>query len=330
MFNKGFVFGKFYPLHNGHLAMIEFALGHCQHLSILVCCSNTERIPSAIRASWLSASLGDNPRVQIIELPYDETQLPNTSVSDKAVSSTWARVFKECVPDAELVITSEPYGDYVAEAMGIAHRWFDHERNVQPISASRIRHDMRGHWNFLPEPVRLYFQRSISICGTESTGKTCLANHLAQVFSAGVVSEVGRELIADSSHFSLDDLYRVAEGHAQAIANTQKNSSQLLILDTDVYITQSYARFAFDRQLELNTDIYSLNRTDLRLYLNAEAPYIQDGTRLPEHDRNRLDYYHRQTLDLFRQDYREITGSHWEERTRQAEAEVLQLLNFVW
>jgi HTH-type transcriptional repressor of NAD biosynthesis genes len=40
---KAFVFGKFYPFHKGHEAMINFALSKCDFLSVLVCSSDKEK-----------------------------------------------------------------------------------------------------------------------------------------------------------------------------------------------------------------------------------------------------------------------------------------------
>ncbi len=125
MFNEGFVFGKFYPLHKGHLALIEFALSQCHQLNIIVCCSNKELIPSSVRASWINASIPDKQRIRIIEYDYEEENLPNTSITSRDVSAAWSDVFKVLLPDAELVVTSEPYGDLVAEFMQIQHKMFD-------------------------------------------------------------------------------------------------------------------------------------------------------------------------------------------------------------
>ena len=49
----GLVFGKFMPLHKGHLALIDFALKHCTHLTIILCYTNNEPIKGEIREQWL-------------------------------------------------------------------------------------------------------------------------------------------------------------------------------------------------------------------------------------------------------------------------------------
>ncbi|MCW3786009.1 AAA family ATPase [Marinilabiliaceae bacterium AAT] len=55
------------------------------------------------------------------------------------------------------------------------------------------------------------------------------------------------------------------------------------------------------------------NQCDLYLYLDKDAPYVQDGTRLTEDDRNTLDSYHKNTLKKHGINYHLIQGN-WDER----------------
>lgn len=330
VFNKGFVFGKFYPLHKGHLAMIQFAKSQCTELFVLVCCSDKEIIPAEIRGNWLREELANDKSIHIIEYSYDESILPNTSVSDRAVSRIWASEFASLLPDVDLLVTSENYGDYVAGFMNIRHKMFDADRSQQAISASLIREDIIRFWNFLPDSVKRFFQKTIIISGTESTGKTTLAKQLGDSLPAVLVEEVARELIVDSNHFTEDDLIKVARAHADAILRAKKQLNPVVIIDTDVYITQSYADFTLGKSLDLPNHIYQLNQPDLRLYLDASVPHIQDGGRLSESDRNQLDYYHRRTLEKYDQDYCEVVGSDWQKRSEMARAWVENLFRPEW
>jgi HTH-type transcriptional repressor of NAD biosynthesis genes len=330
VFNKGFVFGKFYPLHKGHLAMIQFAKSHCKELVVLVCCSNKETIASAIRGNWLREELEHDKTIQILEYSYDESLLPNTSVSDKEVSRIWATEFKSLLPDVDLLVTSEVYGDYVAEFMNIQHTIFDADRSQLAISASLIREDLIRFWDFLPDSVKRYFQKTIIVSGTESTGKTTLAKQLSGLMRAALVEEVGRELITDSNHFTEDDLVKVARAHANAILVAKKQLNPFVIIDTDVYITQSYADFTLGKALDLPNHIYQLNQPDLRLYLDASVPHIQDGGRLSESDRNQLDHYHRKTLEKYQQAYCEVIGKDWGNRSATAQYWIEKLVSPDW
>lgn len=314
---KAFVFGKFLPFHKGHQAMIDFALTHCDILTVLVCCSDKETIPSEVREKWIIDTYKQNSKVSVVAYNYREEDLPNTSESSQDVSEIWSQIFKELLPDYTLLITSEPYGNYVASYMGIRHLSFDHSRTNYPVSATAIRNNLFDNWSYLPLAVKPYFLKKIVILGTESTGKTTLTEKLAAYFGAAKVLETARDIIQDSKAFKFDDLYRVAQEHANKIAACPIEASPLLFIDTDVHITNSYARFMYGKELKLSREVKEINKATLYLYLNHDVSYVQDGTRLSEVDRNQLDQSHRQTLHHYGIKYHEIKGD-WQERFKQA------------
>jgi len=323
--HKGFVFGKFMPFHKGHEAMIRFALTKCDELSVLVCCSNKESMPAAMRLEWITAAFSYEPRVKVLLYEYDETQLPSTSVTSVSVSEIWAAQFKQLFADHSLVVTSEPYGDLVAGFMGITHIPFDMQKMQYPVSATKIRANLPQTWQYLPDSVKASLVSKVVILGTESTGKTTLTSRLAAHFNCSEVTEAGRDIVADSNEFGIHDLYLIATEHAARIDKAATGDSPLMIIDTDIHITMSYGQYAFNTTIDISPEIMASNKADLYLYLNNDAPYINDGTRLGEQERNLLDLYHRKVLAAQGIDYVEIKGD-WEERFEQAVVLVEQLM----
>jgi len=322
---KAFVFGKFLPFHKGHEAMISFALTKCDFLSVLVCYDNEENIPGEVRKNWIETTFAGEKNMEVKILRYDNRLLPNTSQTSVNVSEVWAVEFKKHYPNYNLLITSEPYGDLVAGFMGIQHIPFDLDKGQYPISASIIRNDLFCNWHYLPAAVKSYFALKVAILGTESTGKTTLTEQLSKHYKCGFVLEAGRELIPDSTDFTFDDLILVANEHAKRIDKATLDDNPLVIIDTDVHITKSYAKFVFDRNLPVNADIYNINKADLYLYLNNDAPYYQDGTRLNKTDRDLLDQSHREVLSNHHINFVEISGN-WQNRFEQAASEVSKLI----
>ncbi|XZF14729.1 AAA family ATPase [Chitinophagaceae bacterium MMS25-I14] len=310
---KSFVFGKFLPFHKGHEAMIRFALTQSDVVTVLVCVSDLETIPAATRMQWLQDTFAAESRVEVRLFEYCEAELANTSVSSRNVSKVWAEVFTTLLPEHTILVTSEPYGDFVAEYMGIRHILFDRDRNAMPVSASLIRKAPFTYWEFIPEAVRPFYVKKIVLLGTESTGKTKLTQQLAAHFGGACVLEAGRDLIPDSNEFTVDDLYLVAAEHARRIEQAVAKGPKLVFVDTDIHITQSYACRFFGKELDVAAAIYDANKADLYLYLNADAPFVQDGTRLDEAERNALDHSHRATLKWHNILYYEISGN-WEKR----------------
>jgi len=322
---KAFVFGKFMPFHKGHEAMINFALSTCDFLTVLICCSDQEPVPPAVRKAWLQDTYRHIPQIEIRTYTYNENLLPNTSESSAAVSEVWAAAFKQLLPDYTIVVTSEPYGDLVAGFMNIRHIPFNMEKNQYPVSATKVRANLFDTWNFLPDSVKGSLAIKVVILGTESTGKTTLTGQLAHYFKGSAVTEAGRDLVADSNDFGIADLYLIATEHAARINQAATQNSPLLIIDTDIHITLSYGEYAFGETLHIDPAIYKSNQADLYLYLNNDVPYVQDGTRLSEEERNLLDISHRRVLDKYGIRYEEVTGD-WTARFEHAVALVKQLI----
>ncbi|MFC0518216.1 AAA family ATPase [Mucilaginibacter angelicae] len=322
---KAFVFGKFLPFHKGHEAMISFALTNCDFLSVLVCCDNEENIPGALRKNWIEATFACQENIEVKTFYYDNRILPNTSQTSLNVSQIWSAEFKKLYPDYNLLITSEPYGELVAGFMKIRHIAFDPDKSRFPVSASVIRNNLFSNWHYLPAAVKPYFAVKVVILGTESTGKTTLTKQLAAYYNSSFVLEAGRDLIPDSTDFTFNDLILVANEHAERIDRAILGDSALVIIDTNIHITQSYAKFVFNRELEVNDHIYSTNKADLYLYLNNDAPYYQDGTRLNKTDRDLLDQSHRGVLADHQINFVEISGS-WQNRFEQAISEISKLI----
>jgi HTH-type transcriptional repressor of NAD biosynthesis genes len=256
---------------------------------------------------------------------YDERLLPNTSETSASVSAVWAEQFKLLFPDHTILVTSEPYGDLVAEYMGITHIPFDMQKSRYPVSATKIRANLPDTWAYLPDSVKSFLVTKVVLLGTESTGKTTLTSRLADHFNTGAVMEAGRDIIADSNDFGINDLYLIAAEHASRIDRQATGKSPLLIIDTDIHITLSYGEYAFGTVLDIDKAIYESNRADLCLYLNNDVPYVQDGTRLGEDERNQLDLSHRRVLAKHGVAYEEIKGD-WEERFEQAVVLIEQLM----
>ena len=318
---KAFLFGKFMPFHKGHEAMINFALTKCDLLTVLVCCSDKEKILSETRKNWIEESFKSVKNIEVNIFNYREAELPNTSESSQEVSNLWSEIFKELYPDYDLVITSEEYGDYVASFMKIKHITFDIPKQLYPVSATAIRNDLFANWKFLPQSVKPYFAIKIVILGTESTGKTTLSKKLVKHYNCSVVQEAGRDLIANSNSFEFKDLHLVASEHAKRIDQKIYGESPLIIIDTDIHTTMSYAKFIFNKELRVDDKIYNSNKAELYLYLNNDVEYLQDGTRLSESDRNLLDLSNRNILKEKSINFVEIKGD-WKQRFKRALKEI--------
>lgn len=313
----GLILGKFLPLHEGHLALIEFGLKHCDKLIVLVCSSEKEKIPGEIRVSWIKEYARDIDKIQVEYLFYNEDLLPNTSVSSKEVSRLWAVKLAELFPQIDVFFSSELYGDYLAEFLNIEHKVFDINRNKVSISASSILKDPMSNWDFIADQAKYWFVKKVVLLGSESTGKSILAEKLAKEFSTVHVPEMAREIVEHTKEVVPSDLLKIATLHAQVILEKVKEANKVLICDTDIHITASYAQYLFHQDLNVQEWIKQANKADLYLFLEPDCPFVQDGTRLSEKERNELSEHHKQFFKTAGLNYHLLNGS-WDERFEQA------------
>ncbi len=317
---NGLVIGKFMPPHNGHLALIEFARQRCGNLVVLVGARPGEPIPGPLRLEWLKALADGNGRVRV---DYTEDGLPDAPRPDRQVSKAWAEYLMKRYPDADVIFSSEGYGAYLAEYMGILHVPFDPGRKAHGISGTAIRQDPLKHWDHLPPPVRAHYVKKVCVYGPESTGKTVLTEHLARRFNTAFVPEMARELFIDRMPAHEGEMRMIAEAHAREIVRRAPLANRVLFVDTDHLTTRIYWQDLFGRSPEFGGWISDANRYDLYLLLDIDVPWVADPLRESQHRRAEHMERFRRELDRAGAEYVLINGS-WEERRLRAEAEVLK------
>lgn len=307
---RGLLLGKFMPIHKGHIQLIEYAQGKCDELVVWICVSDKEPVSADVRFNWVKEIFEHNSRIKPVLFNYNEEDLPNTSESSMEVSGLWADAIKINLPKIDIIFSGEPYGEFIAGFLDIKH---DGITRGKGISASMIRSNPVLNWDVIPDVVKPYYYKKVAILGTESTGKTVLTRSLANYFMGDYVAEAGRDIVEFSCECTWEDLMKISREHARNIIKKQSLLNKILIIDTDISITQSYARFLFNRELEVNQEIINANCCDLYLYLWNDCPLIQDGTRFDQEQRDRLHDSHLKQLELNSIDYKIIKGD-WQNR----------------
>lgn len=311
----GLVIGKFMPLHKGHEALINFASELCEILTVAVCSLPSEPIPGELRYQWTKQSVARNPGIVVDHITEE---LPGSSESSREISKIRSDYLKKKYPSVDLIVSSEPYGEYVAEYMGIDHTTFDISRAQVPVSGTAIRNDPFTNREYLPDHVKGYFVKKICIVGSESTGKSTLTRLLAEHFSTIYVEEMARYIVSTTKEVIFEDLQAITKLHAQTIVDRTKIANKLLFVDTDVNITKSYAHYLFGKELPTEQWIEQANTFDLYIFLEPTCAYIQDGTRLEQNERTQLSNSHKAQLRKAGIVYQTVSGADWDDRYRQA------------
>lgn len=272
------VIGKFMPFHRGHEALIQWTLTWAEKVVVLVGALEGEPIPGPLRWEWVSRHFRQNPRVRV---EYTDRDLPTAPEPDAEVSRVWGHYLKGRFPEVDWISASEGWAPLVAGTMGIRWRIFDQARRSVPISATALRRDPWSGWDHLPEVVRPHFRKKICLVGPESTGKTTLAQALAEYFTTVWVPEQAREIIDQAGGFSPGLLGRIVWEQEEAVRQAEPLARRWLFVDSDFVTTQFYARklSGEDWIPPWTPRLAETHRYDLYLWCEPDIPYEKDAQR---------------------------------------------------
>ena len=124
---------------------------------------------------------------------------------------------------------------------------------------------------------------------------------------------MAREIVEVTDECTELQLQQIAALHAREINEKIKTANKFLFVDTDLNTTQSYSKYLFQRKLHVDDWIVEANQFDVYLFLEADAPHIQDGTRLNKQRRDELNIFHKNELKEYGINFELVTGN-WEER----------------
>ncbi|QDV79626.1 AAA family ATPase [Botrimarina mediterranea] len=177
----GFIVGKFYPPHHGHKHLINTARAQVDQLIVMVAHHASQKIPGELRKAWLE-EIHPDCEIHLVPDELDDD------------SQQWAEfTVRYLGRSPDVVFTSEDYGHEYARLMGAQHVMVDRNRSDVPISGTAVRSAPLDNLDFLEPCVRAFFVRRVVLIGAESTGKTTLANMLADRWQTTWVPEYGRE-----------------------------------------------------------------------------------------------------------------------------------------
>jgi NadR type nicotinamide-nucleotide adenylyltransferase len=319
----GFIVGKFYPPHRGHKHLIDTARGQVDRLIVMIAHHPSQEIPGALRRAWLEEI---HPDCEIHLVP-DELE------DD---SRQWAEfTIRYLGRPPDVVFTSEDYGPEYARLMGARHVMVDRARAEVSISGTLIRSAPLKYFDFIEPCVRPHYVCRVVLIGAESTGKTTLAQQLAERFNTIWVPEYGREhwekkvaglVMSDPlPSWSHDEFVQIA-AEQQARENLlARQANRVLICDTNAFATGTWhERYYQSRDARVDA-IGAADKVDLYLLMAPDVPFVQDGFRDGEKIRDWMHEAFRSQLANGATPWRLIAGSY-AARFEAAEAAVAALI----
>ncbi|WP_080059195.1 AAA family ATPase [Spirosoma aerolatum] len=304
----GLVFGKFMPVHQGHLALIEFARRQCDQLIVSMTVTPDDVISPDLRLRWLTELLAPYPSIEVVAEP-DDFHDPTLPLWE--ATKLWAAFIKRRFPAVSIFFSSESYAIPLAHHSGLTHVAFDPPRQQVPVSATLIRQQPAQYWSYIPEVVRPYFVKKVCLFGPESVGKTTLAQQLATAYQTIFVPEMARQFLS-SNQFTVDDIIRIGYAQTKAVQTAERVANRILFCDTDLITTQIYSEIYFQHVPPILYDLEQQVHYDHYMLLDINVPWVADMLRDQGHRRPEMLSRFREALERRKIGYELIGGGYGE------------------
>lgn len=303
---RALVIGKFMPIHNGHVALIEFAASQVDEVIVSMSFTPNDPIDPELRFAWIKEIFKDNKNIipSIIKDDFDDDAL---ALPER--TKIWAAAMRKAYPKIDVVVSSEVYGVPFADNLNAKHITFDRDRTKVPVSASLIRTQPLQYWDFIPVVVRPYFVKKICFYGSESTGKSLMAQKMAQHYKTEFVPEVAREFIF-SNQFTEADIIRIGYAQIDRVNEKLKTANKILFCDTDTITTQIYSQHYLKTIPPVLFELEKQIRYDQYFLFDIDVPWVADHLRDLGAEREKMFDVFKRALDVRNIPYQLVSGDY--------------------
>jgi len=272
---RGLVIGKFMPVHNGHIALINFAASHCNELIVSMSYTPGDKIDPYLRFEWIKEIFKDQPNIKPAIIP-DDFDDENLALNER--TNIWAKKMRKVYPKIDILFSSEPYGTPFARNLQAEHALFDEPRKFIPVSATLIRNNPFQYWEFIPDQVKPYFVKKICFYGPESTGKSTMAEKIALHYNTVFVPEVARELISDND-ITVEDIIKIGIAQTERVKEKTITANKIVFCDTDLITTKIYAQYYLKQVPQILNELEKEIHYEIYFLMDIDVEWVADHLR---------------------------------------------------
>ncbi|MGQ0713589.1 MAG: AAA family ATPase [Gemmatimonadaceae bacterium] len=163
-----------------------------------------------------------------------------------------------------------------------------------------------------PTPLR------VTVTGSESTGKTQLAERLAGHYRAPWSLEFAREYVLHKGGpLDASDVEPIARGQRQAEDDVRRRATEIAIFDTDLVSSVVYAQHYYGSAPAWIERAARERLANLYLLCDIDVAWLPDAARDQPHARKEIHRAFAEQLDRLRARYALVQGT-WDERFARA------------
>ena len=307
----GIIFGKFYPLHIGHVDFIQKAIGYVYTLYVFVC-TDDERDLKLFNESKMKKMPTIKDRLKFVEQTFKhQSNIKVLHLAEDGIPfypngwKSWSERVQEKLLEknikVDMIFTNETQDveNYKNNFLTLPNfektfnknleiQTIDIQRNNFYISATEVRKNPYKNWFFIPRYVREFFVLKIAIIGSKNSGKTNLTHKLANYFNTTYVEEyrkkyIKEELNGNAKNLQYDDYSKIVYGQNERILKSIKNSDKLVFVDTEFMSLQAFACITEGREHPIIEDFIRNNNFDEIIYVkNHEEKNTEYDNKLVE------------------------------------------------
>jgi NadR type nicotinamide-nucleotide adenylyltransferase len=122
--------------------------------------------------------------------------------------------------------------------------------------------------------------KKIVVLGPESTGKSTLCAELAKHYNTSWCPEYARQFLNENgTKYSYEDLLTIAKGQLTEEDANVENASDLLIIDTDMYVMKVWCEYVFNNCHPFILEQINSRKYDVYLLCDIDLPWTADEMR---------------------------------------------------
>jgi len=122
--------------------------------------------------------------------------------------------------------------------------------------------------------------KKIVILGPESTGKSTLCAALAKHYNTEWCPEYARQYLTENGNdYTYDNLLTIAKGQLEGEDRFVEKASNLLIIDTDMYVMKVWCEYVFNNCHPFILEQINNRKYDAYLLCDIDLPWTADEMR---------------------------------------------------